>query len=74
MADLKNILGNKKLYCVLEYTIKETWNTELIFNFKFDKKKLKRCKKAIKLSEKYLSKMKRLGFTVENAGVNIEEK
>lgn len=75
MANLKEFLGNKKWCCVLDYTIKEKFEEgTLAYDLSFDKKTIKNCKKAIRLSGKYFCKMEALGFVVEKADFTIEEK
>ena len=74
MANLKEFLGNKKWYCVLDYTIKDSSEKDkLSVNLSFDKKTIKKCKKAIRLSGKYFWKMEALGFVIEKTDVMVEE-
>lgn len=69
---LNNILGERKLYICLNYDIKpQKTNLGVIVNF--NKKDLKKIKKAIKLTNRYLAKMKKLGFKPNEAVVNDKE-
>lgn len=70
--NLQDILGERKFVLDLDYKIEPTKTaTGIIINFK--KKDLKKIKRALKLTDRYLSKMKKLGFEESKANVNIKE-
>lgn len=70
--NLQDILGERKFVVDLDYKIEQTkTKTGLIVEFK--KKDLKKIKRALKLTDRYLAKMKKLGFEELNTNLNIKE-
>ena len=69
---LNNILGERKLYVCLNYDIKPQ-KTDLGVIVNFNKKDLKNIAKALKLTNRYLAKMKKLGFKPDKAEVEVKE-
>ena len=69
---LNSILGERKLYVCLNYDIKpQKTNLGIVVNF--NKKDLKNIKRALKLTNRYLTKMKKLGFKSDKAEVEVKE-
>ena len=70
--NLQDILGERKFVVDLDYKI-EPIKTKTGLTVEFKKKDLKKIKRALKLTDRYLAKMKRLGFEESKANVNIKE-
>jgi hypothetical protein len=66
---MPNICGKKKFTYVLEFDIKVNGNTPTSLNVscKPNKKSCRNAIKGAKLTEKYIEKMEKLGYKVENA-------
>lgn len=66
---MQKICGKKKFTYVLEYEIKMNGSTptSLTYSCKPNKKSCRNAIKGAKLTEKYIKKMEKLGFEVENA-------
>lgn len=72
--DITKLLGKRKFVANLDYEIKPIKSEKkLAFDFKFSKKDIKRVAKGLKLTDKYLLKMEKLGFKIQSAEYNVEE-
>ena len=66
---MPNICGKKKFTYVLEYEIKriDGMPTSFYYSCKPNKKSSRNAMKGVKLTAKYIKKMGKLGYKVENA-------
>ena len=61
-----DFFGDKRLVYELKYKISWDKNNFLCAIVEMDKKQLKKAKKGIKLTNRYIDEMKKLGYIVEN--------
>ena len=71
--NLQDILGEREFVVDLDYKIEQT-KTKTGLTVEFNKKDLNKIKRALKLTDRYLTKMKKSGFEESNANINIKEK
>ena len=60
-----DFFGKKRITYVLEYSINWDRNNILGFICSMDKEQVKKAKKGIELTDKYIDKMKKLGYIVD---------
>ena len=69
MASIMEICGEKEFTCKLRYEIKRVdgFPTSFEYSCKSNKKDYRKAIKGVKLTAKYIKKMEKFGYSVENA-------